>query len=156
MPDPMVRGGTRCQDRRMTALMPRMDDPARHDDQRDPTLTGGRDPAHELYEHAAGLLASAQALEAATHARGAVAAVSPTLACVETSLASLAEAVERLRGQALTRLSEPVWPNEDRRRQRAEVALQFERLAGVLGQAAQISANARGALEPVSAELTVF
>ena len=29
--------------------------------------TGGRDPAHELYEHAAGLLTTAQALEAATH-----------------------------------------------------------------------------------------
>jgi hypothetical protein len=119
-------------------------------------MTGGRDPAHKLYEHAAGLLASAQALEAATHARGAVVAVSPTLACLETSLAALADATARLRAQALERLTEPLLPNEDLRAQRADVALQLERLAGVLEQASQITTGARGAIEPVLAELTVL
>jgi hypothetical protein len=71
-------------------------------------------------------------------------------------LAALADATERLRAQALERLTEPVLPNEDLRAQRAEVALQLERLAGVLEQASQISTSARGAIEPVLAELTVL
>jgi hypothetical protein len=151
----MVRGRTRWHHRGMTALMIPTEAAARHRPQRDSAVTGGRDPAHNLYEHAAGLLASAQALEAATHARGAVAAVSPTLACLEASLAALADATERLRGQALERLTEPMLPNEDLRAQRGDVALQLERLAGVLEQASQISASARGAIEPVLAELTL-
>ena len=76
----------------------------------DPSLSGtagGRDPAHVLYEHAARLLETAQALEAATHTSGAVAAVAPTLACLETSLVALASAAERLRGHALERFSDP-------------------------------------------------
>jgi hypothetical protein len=48
-----------------------------------------------------------------------------------------------------------VLPNEDLRAQRADVALQLERLAGVLEQASQISTSARGAIDPVLAELTV-
>ncbi len=155
MPDPMVCGRTRCQHRGMTALTLPIEATARHRPQRDSAVTGGRDPAHELYEHAAGLLASAQALEAATHSRGAVVAVSPTLACLEAALAALADATERLRAQALERLTEPVLPNEDLRAQRADVALQLERLAGVLEQASQISTSARGAIDPVLAELTV-
>src|SRR3954464_5871295 len=54
---------------------------------------GGRDPARVLYEHAAGLLGTAHALEAATHASGATTVVAPTLACLETSLIALAGAV---------------------------------------------------------------
>ena len=129
---------------------------ARDRPQPDSAVTGGRDPAHKLYEHAAGLLASAQALEAATHARGAVAAVRPTLACVAASLAALADATERQRGQAQERLNDPELPNEDVRAQRADVAMQLERLAGVLEQASQISTSARGAIEPVLAELTLL
>lgn len=117
---------------------------------------GGRDPARELYEHAAGLLATAQALEAATHTRGAVAAVGPTLACLETSLVALAGATERLRGHALERLSEPVRENDDSRAHRADIALQLGRLAGVLEQASFACTNARDSVEPVSTELTAI
>jgi hypothetical protein len=144
----MVRGPAVRHDRRMTALIA----PTHAEG---PLATGGRDPAHELYEHAAGLLASAHALQAAAHAPGAVAAVSPTLACLEASLGALAEATERLRGQALERLAEPVLPDEDLRAQRAEIALHLERLAGVLEQASRVSTSARGSIEPVLAELTV-
>src|SRR4051794_29838861 len=113
----------------------------------------GRDPAHVLYRHAAGLLGSAQSLEAATQARGAVAATAPTLACLETSLAALASAVGRLRGHALERLSEPVLPSEDLRPHRAEIAVQLERLAGVLDQGSFAAGRALTAAEPVLDEL---
>jgi hypothetical protein len=113
----------------------------------------GRDPAHALYTHAAGLLANAQSLEAATRAQGAVAAMAPTLACVETSLVALETAVGRLRGQALERLSEPVLPNEDLRPQRAKIAMQLERLAGVLDQGSFACGRALTATEPVLDEL---
>ena len=118
-----------------------------------PQPSGGRDPAHTLYQHAAGLLASAMSLEAATQASGAEAATSPTLACVETTLAALATAVGRLRGQTLARLSEPVLPGEDLRPQRAEIALALERLAGMLDQSSFACGHARAAIDPVSDEL---
>ena len=114
------------------------------------------DPAHVLYAEAAGLLATAHALEAATHASGSVAAAAPTLACMEASLTALAAAVERLRGHALRRLSEPVLSIDDLRPQRADVALHLERLTGVLEQGSHASAQARGSLEPVLDELTVL
>src|SRR3954470_23824196 len=120
---------------------------------REHRLGAGRDPAHTLYKHAAALLASAQSLEAATHTPGAVAATAPSLACLETSLAALATAVGRLRGHTLERLSEPVLPREVLRPERAEVALQFERLAGVLDQGSFASGRALAAIEPVSDEL---
>jgi hypothetical protein len=116
--------------------------------------TGGRDPAHVLYEQAAGLLETAQALEAATRAPGAVAAVAPTLACLETSLVALASATERLRSQARQRLSEPVFALDDSRARRANVALYLGRLAGVLEQGALASGRARASVEPVLEELT--
>jgi hypothetical protein len=140
----------------MTALAQRMISPLRTGDERSEGSTGGRDPAHELYEHAAGLLATAQALEAATHAPGAVAAVAPTLACVETSLVALAGAAERLRMQALKRLTDPVLPIEDLRPHRADVALHLERLAGVLEQCSLTCAQARDSIEPVLSELTAI
>jgi small-conductance mechanosensitive channel len=121
----------------------------------DPGEAGGRDPAHELYEHAAGVLASAQALEAATHADGAVAAVSPTLTCLETALAALAEATERRRAPARERLTDPGLLNEGLRVQRTDLAAQLDRLAGILGQASETSASARAAVEPLLSELTV-
>ena len=140
----------------MTALTQLMISTSQTSDAGASSATGGRDPAHELYEHAAGLLATAQALEAATHAPGAVAAVSPTLACLETSLAALAGAAERLRHQALERLTDPVLATEDLRPRRADVALQLERLAGVLEQGSRACANARDSIEPVLTELTAI
>ena len=116
-------------------------------------LTGGRDPAHTLYEHAAGLLASAQSLQAATQASGAVAATAPTLACLEASLSALTGTVDGLRGRALERLSDPVLPGDDLRPQRAEIALQLERLAGILEQGSLAAQSALASIEPVNDEL---
>ena len=117
------------------------------------SFAGGRDPAHELYDHAAGLLATAQALEAATHPPDAVTAIAPTLACLETSLVALDGAMERLRRRALQRLSEPVLTTDDLRPVRADVSLRMERLAGMLRQCSLECAAARDALEPATAEL---
>jgi hypothetical protein len=116
----------------------------------------GRDPAHELYEHAAGLLATAQALEAATHAPGAIAAVAPTLTCVQNSLEALADAVDRLRGHALERLTDPVLDGQDLRPLRADIALRFERLAGILEQGSVVAGRTRDAMEPALIELTAI
>ena len=74
------------------------------------------DPAQALYAHAAGVLAAAQAVDAASHTRGAVAAMGPTLACLETSLSALAGATERLRGHALERLGAPLHEADERGR----------------------------------------
>ena len=131
----------------LTAPMPNTD-AARN------SFAGGRDPAHELYDHAAGLLATAQALEAATRQSDAVAAAAPTLACIEASLVALGDAVESLSRSALQRLMAPVLTTEDLRPLRADVSLRMERLAGTLRQGAFESAAAREALEPAAAELT--
>jgi hypothetical protein len=115
--------------------------------------TGGRDPAHALYEHAAGLLAAAQSLQAAAQAPSAVAATAPTLACVQASLSALSATIEEMRGHVLARLSDPVLPGDDLRPQRADVALTLERLAGVLEQGMIASERVRDAIEPVQDEL---
>lgn len=112
------------------------------------------DPAHELYAHAAGVLASAQAVDAGSHAPGAVAAIAPTLACLETSLSALAGATERLREHALTRLGAPRFEEDERRRRRAELSASLERLAGVLEQASIAAEQALAMAEPVLDELT--
>jgi hypothetical protein len=116
----------------------------------------GRDPAHALYDEAAGLLATAQALAAATREPGAVAALAPTLACIDASLEALRRATEQLRERALARLAEPVLPARDMRRRRAEVALRFGRLAGVLEQSVVACKQARRSVAPVATELTAI
>ena len=138
----------------MTPLTDFMARAPRTDDEPGRFATGGRDPAHDLYEHAAGLLTTAQALEAATREPGAVAAVGPTLACWEASLVALASATERLRRHALEPLTEPVLVTENLRARRANVALHMERLAGVLEQSSLACTHARNSIEPVLAELT--
>ena len=140
----------------MTPMMELMLSTPSTSDARSRDATGGRDPAHELYEHAAGLLTTAHALEAATREPGAVAAVAPTLACLEASLVALAGATERLRRHALERLTEPVLATENLRAHRAEVALHLERLAGVLEQGSLACTRARDSIEPVLAELTAI
>ena len=118
---------------------------------------GGRDPAHHLYAHAAGVLASAQALEASADDPGTVAALAPTLACVETSLAALAQATSRLRVHALRRLTDPVLGlDEHTARHRAELATTLERLAGVLDQGSFACTRARAAIDSVNDELTAI
>jgi hypothetical protein len=118
---------------------------------------GGRDPAHHLYAHAAGVLASAQALEASADDPGTVAALAPTLACVETSLAALAQATNRLRVHTLRRLADPVLTDDDLvATHRAEISTALERLAGVLDQGSFACTRARGAIDPVNDELTAL
>jgi hypothetical protein len=116
----------------------------------------GRDPAHVAYDHAAALLTSARALEAATRDPGAVPALAPTLACLDVSLDALATAVERLRTHALERLTDPILPAEDMRARRAEIAADLARLAGLLAQGAETTALAQRSLAPVADELTVI
>ena len=140
----------------MTSLTEFMAPPPCTDDSPSRSATAGRDPAHELYEHAAGLLTTAQALDAATREPGAVAAVGPTLACWEASLAALAGATMRLRRHALERLTEPVLATENLRAHRADLAGRLERLAGVLEQGSHASTTARESIEPVLSELTAI
>src|SRR4051812_30393757 len=139
----------------MTALLETAPPAAAAPRSRPHRVGAGRDPAHTLYRHAAGLLATAQSLEAATQARGAEAATAPTLACVETSLAALATAVGRLRRHALERLPSR-FCGDDLRRQRAEVTWELERLAGVLDQASFASGRALAAIKSVSDEPRAF
>jgi hypothetical protein len=118
---------------------------------------GGRDPARELYAHAAGVLENAQALEAAASDPATVAALAPTLACFETSLAALAQATSQLRVHALRRLTDPVLANYmDLGRHRAEIAAALERLTGVLDQGSFACTRTREAIEPVNFELTAL
>jgi len=104
------------------------------------------DPAHDAYGHAAALLASAQALEAATRASGSAPATAPALACIETSLEALSLTVESLRSHALERLGDPWAGSQAQRARRARVAADLARLAGTLEQAAAASAAARRAV----------
>jgi hypothetical protein len=117
---------------------------------------GGRDPAHVAYDHAAALLASAQALEVASRAPGAVSAIAPMLACLEASLDALARSLEPLRSHALQRLSDPVLPGEDLRPHRAEIAADLARLAAALEHGAALSVQARRSIAPVSSELNAI
>jgi hypothetical protein len=117
---------------------------------------GGRDPAHAAYDHAAAMLASAQALEAAAHAPGAVPAIAPMLACLEASLEALALSLDSLRSNALERLSDPILPGEDLRAYRADIAADFGRLAAALDHGAGLCAQARRSLAPVSRELSAI
>src|SRR5690349_14530633 len=73
------------------------------------------DPAPTAYGHAAAMLAAAQALEAATHPSGSVAATPATLVCLETSLDALSTAVARLRAHAVERLADPVLSHDEAR-----------------------------------------
>jgi hypothetical protein len=55
-----------------------------------------RDPGTAVFEHAAALLASAQALEAATRAPGAETVLGPLLACLDLAFDALAQAPSSL------------------------------------------------------------
>jgi hypothetical protein len=118
-----------------------------------PVRRAATDPAHAAYGHAAALLASAQALEAATHPAGSAAATPATLACLETSLDALSMAVARLRAHALERLADPLLPTDHAGRQRAHVATDLAQLAGTLERAASACARARRSIAPAAGEL---
>jgi hypothetical protein len=127
--------------------------PAATRDRVDPVREDAADPAHAAYGHAAAILASAQALEAATRPAGSVPATPATLACLETSLDALAMAIARLRGHALERLADPVLPADPARRRRARVATDLAQLAGTLEQAASACARAGRSIAAAAGEL---
>ena len=110
-----------------------------------------RDPAHALYEQAAGLLASAGALQAAAHAPGTEAALGPTLACLEASLHALAGVAERLRDQAV-RSPLPTGPmRHETSPAGSEVEERFRDLIEALEHSRVACASARVAVGPVQA-----
>lgn len=121
--------------------------------QPDHTPDDGLDAAHAAYGHAAGLLASAQALEASTRAAGSAPASAPALACIETALEALSLTVESVRSHALERLGDPWAATEAQRARRARVAADLSRLAGTLEQAAAAGGPARGAIASIADEL---
>jgi hypothetical protein len=110
-----------------------------------------RDPAHVLYEQAAGLLASSVALRAAVYAPGTAAALGATLACLEASLDALADVADRLRNQAIRPDSERDPLRAEARRVGSEVEQRFRHLILALedSRGACACAYARVAVGPV-------
>ena len=119
-------------------------------------LAPRRDPAHALYEEAAGLLSAARALEAASRAPGALAALGPTLACVEASLDAIAEAATQLGDGVAGRLSWPPLDAHDMRADRAEARQHFGRLVSALEASREASTRTRVSVGPIVAELTAL
>jgi hypothetical protein len=109
----------------------------------------GRDPAEALYEHAAGLLASAGALRAAAHEPGTAAALGPTLACVEASLDALASVAEQLRNHAVERRSGTGAVRHATGLAGSEVEERFRDLIDALESSRAACAYARVAVGPV-------
>src|SRR4051812_38945631 len=98
------------------------------------------DPGQQLFEHAASLLASAAALEAATHVPGARVALGPTLACVEASLEALADGVDQLGEGAHADLTASAVQAQ------AAASLRFGRLADALRSCRIMCADTRTAI----------
>jgi hypothetical protein len=109
----------------------------------------GRDPAQALYEHAAGLLASAGTLRAAAHEPGTAAALGPTLACVEASLDALADVAEQLRNHAVERRSGTGAVRNATGLAGSEVEGRFRELIDALESSRAACAYARVAVGPV-------
>jgi hypothetical protein len=112
-----------------------------------------RQPGTAVFEHAAVLLASAQALEAAAGEPGAETALGPMLACLDLSLDALTHAVEQLRSNAL----EPVARSEPDREIRfavTEAAQQFGALVAVLADCRDACILARSSVAPIQGDLT--
>jgi hypothetical protein len=114
-----------------------------------PAREAGPEPAHALYGHAAGLLASAGALEAAAHAPGAAAAVGPTLACLEASLDALAAVAGLLGEQAGEPTSQTAGVRTAPGLSGSEVDRRFRHLIGALERSRVACAYARVAVGPV-------
>jgi hypothetical protein len=117
----------------------------------DPTETV-RQPGTAVFEHAAVLLASAQALEATAGEPGAEAALGPMLACLELSFDALAHVVEQFRGDAL----EPVVRSATDREVRsafAEAVQRFGALVALLADCRDACVLARSSVAPIQGEL---
>ena len=111
-----------------------------------------RQPGTAVFEHAAVLLASAQALEAAAGEPGAEAALGPMLACLELSFDALAHVIEQLRGDAL----EPVARSATDREVRfasAEAVQRFGALVAVLADCRDACVLARSSVVPIQGEV---
>jgi hypothetical protein len=109
----------------------------------------GRDPVQALYEHAAGLLASAGALRAAAHEPGTAAALGPTLACVEASLDALTDVAEQLGNHAVEPCSEIGPVRHATEPAGSEVEERFRELIDALESSRAACAYARVAVGPV-------
>ena len=90
-----------------------------------------RQPATAVFEHAADLLASAQALEAAARTPGSDAALGPMLACLELTCDALMHAVGHMCGQAFES-SARSGTDRDNRVASAEAEHRFGALLAVL------------------------
>jgi hypothetical protein len=111
-----------------------------------------RQPGTAVFEHAAVLLASAQALEAAAGEPGAEAALGPMLACLELSFDALAHVIEQLRGDAL----EPVARSATDREVRvasADAVQRFGALVAVLADCRDACVLARSSVVPIQGEV---
>ena len=106
------------------------------------------DPAHALHGQAAGLLASAGALQAAAHAPGAAAALGPTLACLEASLDALAAVAKLLGDQAVEPTSESAAARTEPALAGPEVEQRFRHLIRALEGSRVACASARVAVGP--------
>jgi glutamate dehydrogenase (NADP+) len=104
-----------------------------------------RDPAHALYDRALDVLHATRRLSAASETPGPVAAVPPTLECVEASLVDLARAVEAVRREA-----EPVVPRTAGARPQpsADPADAFARAGDAMRAASHSVTTARVAIGP--------
>jgi hypothetical protein len=111
-----------------------------------------RQPGTAVFEHAAVLLASAQALEAAAGEPGAEAAIGPMLACLDLSFNALAHAVEQLRGDALDPLARSTTDRELRSAS-AEAEQRFRALVAVLADCRDACDMARRSMAPLQGEL---
>jgi hypothetical protein len=106
-----------------------------------------------VLEHAAVLLASAQALQAAAGEPGAEAAVGPMLACLDMSFNALAHAVEQLRSDAFEPLARSATDRELRSAS-AEAVQRFGALVAVLADCRDACVLARSSVTPVQGEST--
>ncbi len=115
----------------------------------DPARDAEPDPALALYRHAAGLLASAGALQAAAHAPGAGAALGPTLACLEATLDALAAVAKLLGDEAAEPASESTAVRSEPGLAGSEVEQRFRHLIAALEGSRVACAYARLAVGPV-------
>lgn len=112
-----------------------------------------RDPGTAVFEHAAVLLASAQALEAATRAPGAETALGPLLACLDLAFDALAQAVEHVRGDSIEPVARSVTDREIRSAS-AEAVQRFGALVALLADCRDACVLARSSVAPIQGELT--
>jgi hypothetical protein len=106
------------------------------------------DPARSLYEQAAGLLASAGALQAAARTSESASALGPTLALVEASFDALADVAKHLGDQAIGHPRGEMVPTTTVPAE-WEIEHRFRDLITAVGEAQIACGHARDAVGPV-------